>query len=190
MMKRSSFILTFLIFIFASGNLFAVESRRDYFLKPQVGMWFGPVTPVGNTGEALDANLGGGIYFRYNLPWRYFKVGADGAYQFFKKDQGVNKMHFIPIYGNLIFTLPMNIPLKIQFKAGAGAGWLHIQPDDISRWDPIFVVGSEVSFPAGRFINIGIRVDYIHIYEQYLKGAIYDGHIITAGIALYFNLNL
>lgn len=186
---KKAILLLFILFA-AAGPLFSIESRRDYFLKPQIGLWFGPVTPIGSTGKALDANLGGGIFFRYNLPWRYFKVGFDAGYEFFKQNDGVNKMHFMPFYGNVLFLLPIPIPLKFQLKAGAGAGWLHIQPDKKNRWDPIFVFGGEVSFPAGRFVNIGLRTDYIFIYEQYLKGAVYNGHVLNIGIAVYFNLNL
>jgi hypothetical protein len=188
--KKGIFCLSALFLLFSANALFAFETRRDYFLKPQVGAWFGPVTPIGVTRDSLEANLGGGLYCRYNLPWRYFKIGLDASYQFFEQEEGVNKMHFVPVYGNLIFTLPINIPLKFQLKAGAGSGYIHIQPDDRSRWDPIFVFGGELSFPAGRYVNIGLRVDYIHIYEGYLEGSQVDGHIINSGIAIYFNLNI
>jgi len=189
MKNKSVFCLVLLFVLFSANTLLAIE-RKDYFLKPQIGAWFGPVTPVGVTAESLETNLGGGIFTRYNFPWRYLKIGADISYQFFEQEQGVNKMHLVPIYGNLIFLFPFSIPIKIQAKLGAGAAYLHIQPDDASRWDPIFVFGGEFSFPAGRFLNIGLRVDYIHIYERYLKGAQVDGHVVNAGIALYFNLNL
>lgn len=188
--KKGIFCLAISLLFFSASEVFAFEVRRDYFLKPQVGIWFGPITPVGPTADSLDANLGGGLYFRYNLPWRYFKLGVDTSYQFLKQENGVNKMHLVPVYGNLIFTLPINIPLKFQLKAGAGAAYLHIQPDDASRWDPIFVGGGELSFPAGRFVNVGLRIDYIHLYEKHLDGAKVDGHIINSGLAVYFNLNL
>ena len=189
MKNKGIFCLVLFFVLFSANALFAIE-QRDYFLKPQVGIWFGPVTPVGVTAESLEANLGGGAFMRYNLPWRYLKVGADISYQFFEQEQGVNKMHLVPIYGNFIFLFPLSTPIKIQAKLGAGSAFMHIQPDNASRWDPIFVFGGEFSFPAGRFFNIGLRVDYIHIYEGYLKGSKVDGHIVNAGIALYFNLNI
>ncbi|MCL1911519.1 MAG: hypothetical protein FWG13_04890 [Leptospirales bacterium] len=189
MKNKGIFCLVLLFVLFSANALFAIE-RRDYFLKPQIGAWFGPVTPVGVTAESLEPNLGGGIFTRYNLPWRYLKIGADISYEFFEQERGVNKMHLVPIYGNFIFLFPFSMPIKIQAKLGAGSAYLHVQPADASRWDPIFVVGGEFSFPAGRFFNIGLRVDYIHIYEGHLKGSQVDGHIVNAGIALYFNLNI
>jgi hypothetical protein len=50
------------------------------------------------------------------------------------------------------------------------------------------MLGFETSFPAGRYINIGLRIDYLFIYESYLPGATRNGHIINSGITLYFNL--
>ncbi len=187
-MKRFLLFIFFICFI--SGNLSALEMRRDNFQKPQVGAWFGPVTPVGKTASVLDANLGGGIYCRYNFPWKYLKFGADVSWQYLKEENGDNKMYLAPVYGNFLFTLPINIPPKFQVKAGAGASWLHVQPRNRSRWDPLFVVGGEMSFPAGRLVNIGLRVDYLHLYEQHLENSAVDGHIINTGITISFNLNI
>jgi len=189
MKNKGMFCLVLFFLLFSTNALFAIE-QRDYFLKPQIGAWFGPVTPVGVTAESLETNLGGGIFARYNFPWRYLKAGVDISYQFFEQEEGVNKMHLVPIYGSFIFLFPFNMPIKIQAKLGAGSAYLYIQPDKAGRWDPIFVLGGEFSFPAGRFFNIGLRIDYIHIYEKHLKGAQVDGHVVNAGIALYFNLNL
>ena len=189
-MKKGIFCLM-IFFMFLSVNaVFAFEARRDYFSKPQLGLWFGPVTPVGVTAESLETNLGGGIFFRYNLPWKYLKFGLDASYQFFEQEEGVNKMHLVPLYGSMIFLLPIDMPLKFQVKAGAGSGYIHVQPDDKSRWDPIFVFGGELSFPAGRFVNIGLRIDYINLYEKHLEGSEVNGHVINSGIAVYFNLDL
>ena len=187
--NKGIFCLVLFFVLFSANALFAIE-RRDYFLKPQVGAWFGPVTPVGVTAESLEANLGGGIFARYNLPWRYLKIGVDTSYHFFEQERGVNRMHLVPIYGNLLFLFPLKTPIKIQAKLGAGSAYLKVHPDNASRWDPVFVFGGEFSFPAGRFFNIGLRIDYINIYEGHLKNSQVNGHIIDAGIALYFNLNI
>ena len=99
-------------------------------------------------------------------------------------------MHFVPFYGSLIYLLPLNLPVKLQIKGGLGGGYLRILPDDESRVNPIFTTGLEMSFPAGRIVNIGLRLDYIYIYEGYISGSKNGGHIFNAGISLYFNLNL
>src|SRR4030042_4899786 len=96
--RKLSFILI-VIFLFCVTNAYAIKSRKDYFFKPQIGAWFGPITPVAETAKLFDTNLGGGIFFRYNLPasnfiMRYFKLGFDASYQFFES-KGLNKIHFV-----------------------------------------------------------------------------------------------
>ena len=190
-MNRNKILACFiLLIIFTSADkAFAFQSRKDYFLKPQVGVWFGPITPLYTTADELDTSLGGGLYFRYNLPYKSLKIGLDASYQYFSS-AGINELHFVPVYTNLIYTLPLNIPIKLQLKGGLGGGYLHILPEDKGRWDPVFMIGAEMSFPAGRFVNIGLRIDYIHIYEGYLAGSEVNGHILNTGIVLYFNLNI
>ena len=175
------------VLLLGSADLFAYQERKDYFSKPQFGGWFGPVTPVGDLGKRVETNLGGGAFFRFTFPWQYLKIGFDSSYQQFKS-KGVNELKFVPVYGNLLFQIPVDFPVRFQFKAGAGGGWLSIKPDNKSGWDPIFMAGFEVSFPAGRIVNIGLRIDYIYIYEGYLKGSKNGGHIINTGIQLYFNI--
>jgi hypothetical protein len=190
MKKTNKILLLAVIAILGySSTAYAIRSRKDYFLKPQVGIWFGPITPVYTTEEHLDAAIGAGIFVRYNTPWRLLKIGLDTSYHKFESD-GVNELTTIPVYGNLIYLLPLNWPVKIQLKAGAGSGYVHMMPDDSSQWDPVFMAGAEISFPAGRLINIGLRIDYIHFYEGYADNYKEGGHIVNAGLSLYFNINL
>jgi len=168
-------------------DAFAYQERKDYFSKPQIGGWFGPVTPLGETGKWVDTNLGGGLFVRFTLPYRFLKIGVDSSYQQFVS-KGVKDLTFVPLYGNLLFQLPVDFPVRFQFKGGAGAGYLNMKPDNLIQWDPIFMAGFEVSFPAGRIVNIGLRIDYIYIYEGYIKGSKQGGHILNTGIQLYFNI--
>ncbi|OHD65654.1 MAG: hypothetical protein A2176_13510 [Spirochaetes bacterium RBG_13_51_14] len=177
----------FVIIVLCHADAFAYKERKDYFSKPQIGGWFGPVTPLGETGKWVETNLGGGIFARYTLPYRFLKIGVDTSYQKYKS-KGVNELQFVPVYGNLVFQIPVDFPVRFQFKAGVGAGYLYLKPDDLDQWDPIFMGGFEVSFPAGRIVNIGLRIDYIYIYEGYIKGSKYGGHILNTGIQLYFNI--
>jgi hypothetical protein len=166
---------------------FAYSERKDYFSQPQVGGWFGIVTPLGPLSKKVDTSLGGGVYARFTFPWQYLKFGVDASYQKFK-ERGDNGLQFVPIFGSLIFQIPIDFPVRFQFKGGAGMGYVYIKPDRIGQWEPIFTGGIEVSFPAGRIVNIGLRIDYLYIYEGYLKGSTGGGHIINSGIQLYFNL--
>ncbi len=182
-------VILILLSLLSASDLFAVRSRKDYFLKPQVGFWFGPITPVYTTAEDLDTAIGGGVFMRYNTPFKPLKIGFDVSYQRFESP-GVNKLEAIPLYGTFIYLLPFQLPVKLQIKAGAGAGNVYIEPDKSRQWDPLFVGGVEMSFPAGRYINIGLRIDYIFFYEGYADGATRGGHIVNAGLSLYFNINL
>ncbi|MBN2077639.1 MAG: hypothetical protein JW838_01645 [Spirochaetes bacterium] len=165
----------------------AYRERKDHFSRPQIGGWFGPVTPMGEIAKKVETNLGGGAFVRLTLPYRYLKVGVDSSYQKFKS-KGVTELQFVPVYGNLLFQIPVDFAVRFQFKGGIGAGYLHLKPDNVGLWNPVFMAGFEVSFPAGRIVNIGVRIDYLYIYEGHLKGSKNGGHILNTGIQLYFNI--
>jgi len=170
-----------------TADIFAASSRKNYYLKPQAGLWYGPISPVMSTADNLESSLGGGIFFRYNLPYEPMKIGIDSSFQRYKS-KGVNEVMFFPVYANLLYQLPLDIPLKIHVKGGAGFCRIYMKPDSVNQWDGMFVLGSEVSFPAGRRVNIALRIDYINIYEKYKKDATVNGNFVNAGIAIYFNL--
>ncbi len=190
MRKCTLYVFYILLFIlFVVSDLFAYSARKDNFFKPQVGLWFGPISPVFETADLVDNNLGIGMFFRHNTPFQPLKVGYETSYQYFSS-RGVNRLYFVPTYMNLLYLLPFNLPVKLQIKAGAGAAWMKIKPDNVSRWNPILNTGAEMSFPAGRFVNIGLRLDYYYIYEKYIDNAAINGHIVNAGLQLYFNISI
>ncbi|MCU0846629.1 MAG: hypothetical protein MUD12_01930 [Spirochaetes bacterium] len=190
-------IATTISFLHLGIEAYGLESRKEYFYRPQVGAWFGPITPVGKTGEKIDAALAGGFFVRINTPYKPMKIAVDVSYQHFKSKQ-VNELYCVPLYGNLVYLLPVNLPIKIQLKGGMGSGYVSLRPDRIHQWDALFMTGMEVSFPAGRIINIGIRLDYLYLYDGniesrrnyvfYIKKPISGGHILNTGITLYFNI--
>ncbi len=163
------------------------KGAADYFLNPQVGLWFGPVTPVYTTADDVDTNLGGGLFFRYNTPYRPLKIGLDGSYQWYSS-RGVNSLTLWPVYGSVLYRLPIKFALTFQVKAGAGGCYVKVKPDDVRQWDPMGMVGFETSFPAGKYVNIGLRLEYQYIYEGYIQGARRNGHSVVTGITLYFNV--
>ncbi|MCL1864918.1 MAG: porin family protein [Spirochaetes bacterium] len=187
MKKSKIYILILSVIFLITTDIFAASSRKNYYLKPQIGAWYGPVSPVMNTARNLDSTLGGGIFFRYNLPYAPLKIGLDSSYQSYDS-KGVNEVRLIPVYANLLYLLPIDIPLKIHIKGGAGLCNIHMEPDKVKQWDTMFMFGSEVSFPAGRRVNIALRIDYLNIYEEYKRDAKVNGHFINTGISLYFNL--
>lgn len=180
---------TLAIMFFLVTDAFSVNSRKQYFLKPQLGLWFGPLTPILDTGDHVDTDLGGGAFFRYNLPYDPLKIGFDTSYQKYDS-KGTTSLRLIPAYMDLVYLLPFDLPVKIQLKAGGGFCHVYMEPDKVAQWDPMFMAGTEVSFPAGKLANIALRIDYLCIYEKYLPDATENGYVINAGISLYFNLNL
>lgn len=189
MRKHFTVLCVFLLFLSLCSDLSAASSRKKYFSKPQIGVWYGPITPLFETNEHLDPNLGGGGFFRYNLPYAPLKIGLESSYQYYDSE-GVAEMTLIPVYTNLLWLIPLDLPIRFQLKAGAGLCHVYMEPDAISQWDPMFMAGTEISFPAGKLANIALRLDYMCVYEDYIDGATKNGHFFNAGISLYFNLNL
>ncbi len=160
--------------------------KKDPFTKFQAGFWFGPITPVYTTADDVNKSLGGGIFLRSLTFLDSFKLGIDASYEKFES-RGVNKLILWPVYGSLLWRIPLKTPLVIQLKAGGGGCYVTIYPDRASQWDPMFMLGGEVSFPAGKWVNIGLRIEYLCIYENHIPGSVRNGHIVNAGISLYFN---
>ncbi len=186
---RRYVIFLLLIIIFCSDAFAQRRKRRDPFEKPQFGIWFGPVAPLFELSEEVQSAIGIGAYGRINTPFKAFKVGLDASYQN-QTSQGLEEIQLIPVYGNVIYRLPIPSPLNFQLKAGAGTGHITVMPDDKSQFDPLFMTGAEMSFPAGKFVNIGLRIDYLFLYEKHLKNAELNGHFLNVGLMLYFNIFL
>jgi len=184
-----TFIFFTVVLLVIASDATSAPSRKKYFTRPQVGLWYGPVTPVQETAEHVDANLGGGAFMRYNLPYEPLKLGFDSSYQRYES-RGVDSLRLLPNYFNLLYLLPFDFPVRFQIKAGAGWCNVHLEPDNVSQWDPMFMTGMEISFPAGQTFNIALRIDYLCIYEKHLEGAETNGYVINTGISLYLNLNL
>ena len=154
-----------------------------------MGLWFGPISPVFETADLVDNNLGIGMFFRHNTPFQPLKVGYETSYQYFSSRGGEPTLFCTNIYEPIVPS-SFQPACKASIKAGAGAAWMKIKPDNVSRWNPILNTGAEMSFPAGRFVNIGLRLDYYYIYEKYIDNAAINGHIVNAGLQLYFNISI
>lgn len=191
-MKKFMFMLLLVFsFCIASGAGLSARPRQgsDPFLLPQVGFWIGAASPVYTTWNTVDNSLVGGVFTRINLWTLPLKLGVDASYE--KHDsRGVNGIELAPVYGSLIYRLPIDSLISFQLKAGAGGSFVRVWPDNLSQWDPLFTFGGEFSFPAGSIANIGLRIDYLYLWEQHIKEAKRNGHFINAGVTLYFNLDL
>jgi hypothetical protein len=185
-MKKILLIVIITAF-FLQSPLLAIRRRGDYFDRPQIGLKFGPASPLFEVSEAIDSTIGFGFFSRINIPQTEFKIGYDLGYQN-HESKTENSLGMLPMYGTLQYRLPIDTPLNFQVRAGGGMTSLWSEPDGMSRWDPTGVGGFEVSFPAGKIINLGLQIDYLVLYEEHLEGSEVNGHFFSAMLCLFFNL--
>ncbi|MCB1172815.1 MAG: hypothetical protein KDK39_04590 [Leptospiraceae bacterium] len=137
--------------------------------KHEIGLWVGASNPMPGTrtDEILDANVGGGGFYRINWPWVFHtEFGAAYANYFSHTTQQVI---VAPTYLALAYRLPYSFKLQTWLKLGGGGAWLEVRPENRSGWEPLFFAGLEFSIPASRVLRVGLRLDYNLIYEKHLK---------------------
>ncbi len=185
-MKKNIAIFIVILCIIQSP-LFALRKRGDYFTRPQIGISFGPYTPLFEVGEEVNSTIGFGLFTRLNIPRTPLKIGYDIGYHG-HDSLTENELNVMPMYTSLQYRLPIESPLNFQLRAGGGFSHLWMMPDNINRWDPTGMTGFEVSFPAGKIINLGLRLDYFLFYEKHLEDAEVNGHFFNASLCVFFNL--
>ena len=177
--------------------LFPQFELDEFKIKPQIGLWFGPVLPFPGSklSERLLTSLGGGIFFRINLPSDNFKTEISTSLNYYTSDS-TESLISVPNYAAVSYSLPIDSPLLFQLKLGMGVNYMRNSPEKNENSLPLFFSGFEMSFPAGKVVNIGIRVDYYFVIESFVKKPkenpdfqIYNGHFINLGLMLNFNLN-
>ncbi len=185
-----SFFLTLL-----PSSLFAQYEIGDTIRRIQIGGWFGPVTPVPGTelSQVINTNLGGGMFTRYGEGFWTAELG--GAYHYYPSD-GPEALHLAPVYGMGLFELPFDLPIKMNAGFGAGSVYATNEPERTENWLPLFIAGYEFYFPAGPWVNIGLRLDYLLAWEQHLSPPdnspsnykMLNGHFIQVGLTINVNL--
>ncbi len=186
----------FLSLCLCSG-LFAQYEGEGWRIKPQIGLWFGPVAPMPGSAlsEVVGTNLGGGLFFRLNLPNDAWRTELGISYSVYTS-KGPEQLQSIPAYLAVAYTLPVNLPLTFQIKAGGGANYLQNKPETKHNTHPAFFHGWEISFPAGKWVNIGLRTDYFFVFEQHVNKPanspddfqLINGHLLNFGLMVNFNL--
>ena len=78
------------------------------------------------------------------------------------------KILMVPLYYALGYRLPLESRLDILAKVGLGSAYLEIRPNNVHGWDPFLLLGGELSILAARSLRIGMRLDYLHLYEKHL----------------------
>ena len=195
--SRKGFLPVMFLFVLTSGGLSAQVEAEGWKFKPQLGVWFGPVTPVPGSklSDVLTTSLGGGLFFRANIPSNTIRIELGGSYSYYTS-RTTARLHSIPVYGAVCYTLPINLPLSFFVKGGLGSNFLRNVPEGSRNWLPLAYAGFETSFPAGKLINIGVRADYYFVLEKHLSPPannpnyeIYNGHFFNFGLMVNFNLS-
>ncbi|MCS6984451.1 MAG: hypothetical protein NZM25_04895 [Leptospiraceae bacterium] len=195
MTKR--FFITLLLYHFLGVSLFCQFEEESWRFRPQIGLWFGPVTPFPGSALSyyLDTNLGGGIFWRMNLPSDTWRSEVGTSYSYYDS-RFQSALHTVPVYGAVDYLLPIELPLTFYAKLGFGAMYVFSEPNKRENWHPLMLLGYEASFPAGKWVNIGARIDYFFVYEGYLRPPphfpgyrVVNAHLLKFGLMVNFNLS-
>ena len=193
-MRRVLLIVIILFLPSVASAQFTIEEH--WHLKMQIGGWFGPVTPFPSTrlSDELNTNLGGGGFFRFNIPTEELRLELGLAYTYYDS-LGPQGLHASPYYGSLDYMLPLELPLTFQVKLGGGGIFLKNLPEEKEGHLPIVMAGLEASFPAGKYINIGVIIHYNMVIEQHLnvpEGSVNyqltNGHLLNFGLMVNGNI--
>jgi hypothetical protein len=189
------FILGGFFLLVGSVPAFAQYEEKDFQLRPVAGFWFGPMTPFPGTeyADILSPALGGGAFFRLNIPSD--NVLMEAGVSFYELTSLLTESLIeVPAYLAIVYKLPVDFALSFYFKAGAGMGYFLSKPEGNDGFLPVFYGGFETSFPAGKIANIGVRFDYYFVYESWMTAPtsgynLVDGHFLSIGIMANFNTN-
>ncbi|MDX1957796.1 MAG: hypothetical protein SFU98_04435 [Leptospiraceae bacterium] len=158
-----SLILTFVFF----SNIQAEQTEQA---RSEIGFWLGAANPFPGspTSRVLDTTLGFGVIGRTQWPYTlYTEAGIYAANHLSQTERGLT---VAPAHLALAYKLPFEqLPVSIFLKAGGGAAYVIARPANTAKWDPLAMLGAEVSFVAGKKVRIGLRMDYYRIFETYFQ---------------------
>lgn len=161
MFKKLKLFIISLVFILPIH----LYSEGENTTPMELGFWLGAANPFpgSETARKLDSGLGLGFFGRVQWPFMlYTEFGTGFSNYLSKTERGLTT---IPVYGALGYKLPIDLPVSFFVKAGGGASYVIARPSNTAKWNPLGVLGFEVSFVAGRKVRIGLRTDYHRIFE-------------------------
>ncbi len=163
----NSFTLFLLLFcLFSNLSLQAVDVEES--IPFELGFWLGSANPFpgSETNKVLDSGLGLGLFGRWQWPKIFYtELGIGYSNYLSKTEKGLTA---IPVYGSLAYKLPFDWPVSLFVKGGMGVAYVIARPANLAKWDPMALLGFEVSFVAGKKVRIGLRTDYHRIFETIL----------------------
>ena len=172
------------------------EERKGISLSsftPYIGFWFGVVTPFIGTRltSYINGFLGGGLYFRLYLPIPSLQLEAGISYTHYRS-RNTTTLHLLPFYFALAYTIPSRVVVKNNLKLGVSGAFGYLIPEKRYNTLPGLIFGYELYFPAGKFIKIGLRIDYILIFDRHISAprnrSSYDrvdGHFLHFGVTVH-----
>lgn len=116
--------------------------------------------------DIVDPNLGFGLFYRTQWPAALYSE-AGFLWALLGGDY-THRIRMIPFYAALGYRLPLESRLDMLMKAGLGSAYLKVEPHSLSGWDPFLLLGLELSILAARYLRIGVRLDYLYLYEKHL----------------------
>lgn len=164
------------------------QAKKKYSFTPEIGLWVAPGVPLGKLSASLNTSFGGGVYARFPLPVKGLGIDSGMSYTYFRSDSAA-RLHLVPMYVGIIYTLPIKFAMKFHIKADIGTTFVKVIPEKKNGWFPNFVLGVGGAFPTGRSIFIGVHFDYIFVYESYVK-APYSGYEVVNGHFIHFGISV
>ncbi|MCB1177648.1 MAG: hypothetical protein KDK36_08735, partial [Leptospiraceae bacterium] len=154
-----------LIFITFFSIIIPISADNEEGPPFEVGFWLGAANPLpgSQTAKKLDSTLGLGVFTRFPGPFMFLSEFGMGVSNYQSKTE--RGLTAIPVYGALAYKLPIELPISIFLRGGAGAAYVIARPSNTAKWDPMALLGVETSFVAGRKVRIGLRMDYQRIFE-------------------------
>ncbi len=194
--KRIHILIIFGFLFLFGANIQAQYKLDAYRFIPQIGIWFGPVAPLPGTqySDVLKTSFGGGLFVRFNFPTDTWRLEAASSFSYYGSDD-TQALISIPTYGAISYFLPIEFPLKFQLKLGMGANHFKNRPERHQNTYPAIFSGFEMYFPAGKYVNMGLRIDYYFIIESHIDLPpenpdlkIVNAHFFNVGISISFNI--
>lgn len=144
-----------------------LQARETEHLKHEIGMWLGGSFPFPSTpyDDVLDSNVGGGMFYRISWPWIFYTEFGFSYTTYFSETTQL--LVSAPVYGALVYPLPLPFRLQVMAKLGAGASYLEVRPQNRNGWDPMIYGGLEMSLLASRRFRVGLRLDADYIIDSH-----------------------
>lgn len=193
-MKKCVFVILIILGLAAPlYGQYEIEESHDF---ARAGIWFGPIVPFPGSAlsEALETQLGGGAFIRFNFPSTEFMTELHVSYQGYKA-YDIATLDIIPFGAGVTYKLPIDFALEFFLRASVGAAHVSSLPSGKSNVLPMGNLGFEVSFATGAQANVGLRVDYLLVLESHLQPpagvtnyTLTDGHFLNIGLMLNFDI--